>query len=97
MKGIGVVIGIGVIGGIGVLVYFAKKASAKEYLTGDVNGDGVVNEQDIAELERFIMGHTTNLAGDPWPADWIVRMDVNKNGSIDMGDVVAITRIIDGQ
>ena len=54
-------------------------------IDGDVNGDGEVNEDDIAEVEKVII--------DP-SAGYDPEMDVNHDGVVNVADIVAIVNII---
>lgn len=84
------VVGAAIVGA----VVAVTKVSAKTYPKGDINGDGVVDDQDLQIIYRMILGLTSDADGNPYPADWYKRADVNGDGEIDMGDVVAIDNII---
>lgn len=64
-------------------------------IKGDVNGDGVVDENDITHIKRIILG-LPRPDGTPYPADWIERADVNGDVTVSIGDVTADERIILG-
>jgi surface protein len=69
--------------------------SAPGYLTykaapiarGDVNGDGVVDSDDIVTITNVMAGVTTDPA-------IVARADVNGDGSVNIGDIVAVASII---
>lgn len=73
-------------------------ASASGYKKGDVNGDGVVDQNDINATEAIILGRSsyTSTTGQivAITPQMIARADVNGNGVVDMGDVVAIENIM---
>ena len=58
-----------------------------ESLTGDVNGDGVVNVSDVTALVNRILGDTTY-------SDAVC--DINADGVINVSDVTALVNIILG-
>ena len=82
------VVGIVVIAGLLLIPVVAADVVEKEYgtfsLQGDVNGDGVVNYDDVWLLERIILGVEEVTEG----------ADVNGDGRVDMGDVTALENII---
>jgi hypothetical protein len=54
-------------------------------IVGDVNGDGVVNCQDLMALKLAFGTHT----GDP---GFLPTADIDGNGVIDVNDMIAVTR-----
>ena len=56
-------------------------------LKGDCNGDGTVNEADVAEIENYIMGK---------PSDKFIKSaaDMNYDGVINAADIVEVVKII---
>lgn len=54
-------------------------------IVGDVNGDGEVNEVDVAEVEKVIL--------DP-SIQRLPAMDVNQDGEVNAADIVVIVNII---
>ena len=55
-------------------------------LTGDVNGDGVVNTSDVTALINIILGS----------AETVPAADVNGDGTVDTSDITALLNIILG-
>ena len=58
-------------------------------ITGDVNGDGLVNVKDIMAIINFITGKVDDLS--------LEKADVNGDGAINIADVIAVTNIIAGK
>lgn len=54
---------------------------------GDVNGDGKVDEADIAEIENYIMGKTSDTFNN-------VAADMNNDGIINAADIVLIVNAV---
>ena len=57
-------------------------------VNGDINGDGIVDVEDLSLLIDVVLGRAANrdnLPGDP---------DVDGNGAVDVGDVSALIDII---
>ena len=54
---------------------------------GDANGDGTVNEADIAEIETYIMGKPSAIFVEH-------AADMNYDGIINVADIVEIVKII---
>jgi len=59
---------------------------------GDLNGDGFVGPDDIADIERIILELNDPSTGQPYSAEKRRRADANGDGKVDMGDVVKIER-----
>ena len=74
---------------------FGTIKGASEYnqeqpnITGDVNGDGLVNVKDIMAIINFIAGKVDDLS--------LEKADVNGDGAINIADVIAVTNIIAGK
>lgn len=66
---------------------FSLYAPAKDFATGDVNGDGEVNVADVNALIDIIMSGSTD-------ADTMSRADVNNDGEVNVADINAIIDII---
>ena len=56
-------------------------------LDGDLNGDEIVNIQDIILEVSYIIGNLTDI-------DWFDEGDMNNDGEIDILDIVQIVNII---
>lgn len=69
-------------GGVSLPGYFTVPG-----LKGDCNGDGTVNEADVAEIENYIMGK---------PSDKFIKSaaDMNYDGVINAADIVEVVKII---
>lgn len=66
---------------------FALSAAPAFAVLGDVNDDGVLNNADVALVENHITGKTLlNSASQ-------ARADLNLNGQVDVGDVVAMAKM----
>lgn len=59
----------------------------QSFIRGDVNGDGVVDPGDTADLLQYLAGATPA----PFPID---RADVNDNEFVNMTDVLALTEFL---
>lgn len=60
-----------------------------EYVSGDLNDDGIINMQDVVLLRRHIIGGYNVVIND-------LAADVNRDGLLNMQDVVLIRRYIVG-
>jgi hypothetical protein len=83
--------------GVATIWYFVNKNKKEEttFLTGDINGDGIVDMADVLISERISMG-LTDANNNPYPSDWVSRADVNKDGIVDSNDINSICDIILG-
>ena len=68
------------------LIYKASQGEKPASLTGDVNGDGVVNTSDVTALLNIILGS----------AETVPAADVNGDGVVNTSDVTALINIILG-
>ncbi|MBP3775739.1 MAG: leucine-rich repeat protein [Prevotella sp.] len=59
----------------------------KDIISGDANGDGVVNVTDIVEIVNDILGHPS-AKFDP------IAADVNGDGVVNVTDIVSVVNII---
>ena len=57
-------------------------------LPGDLNGDGIVNIDDL----KIVIAHLGTRAGQP---DFDARADVNGDGVVDIADVSAELHLLD--
>ena len=65
--------------------------SAVIIVTGDVNGDGEVNNRDVAMMNMYLVDKIN-------PAEYqIMAMDVNGDGSINNRDAAALAKYIVGK
>lgn len=55
-------------------------------LKGDVNGDGTVNQSDVAALIIYLSGQTSGITQ--------AQADVNGDGIVDVGDITAVISIM---
>ena len=60
-----------------------------ESIVGDVNGDGVVNANDVALVVNIIAGTETD-------AQYVSRADLNSDGAVNSNDIAAVVNIIAG-
>lgn len=59
----------------------------EKYCTGDVNGDGIISEEDVLSLRRYLVGGygiTVNLS----------LCDLNNDGAVNAKDVAALRRLL---
>ena len=100
-KAFGVVLVLGAVAGGGYALFKATSKPAWKpgqprpvgpNGIGDLNGDGYVGADDIADLERIILGLNDPRTGKPYTADQMRRADANGDGVVDMGDAVKIER-----
>lgn len=66
-----------------------REIAEKAYIPGDLNGDGVVNMQDVVLLRQYIVGGYEVEIN-------ILAADVNEDGKINMQDVVLMRQYIVG-
>jgi hypothetical protein len=69
----------------------AETTCAQSFIRGDVNSDGVVNDDDICALECYIHGEATcSLTGAPCSSalmSCFLAADVDDNGSVNLSDL----------
>jgi hypothetical protein len=71
----------------GVVIRLSEDVAVSDYVTsttvlGDVNGDGVVDEDDVVTMIDQLFGAAASVD------------DVNGDGSVDAGDVAAVISFI---
>jgi len=68
--------------------------SAKQYILGDINGDGVVNIFDAILLARAYNSHCANYdyQGEPASPNWNPNADLNNDGVIDIYDSIILSQ-----
>lgn len=59
------------------------------HIAGDVNGDGVVDQEDVTLLQQYI--------SDPDIDIDLVAADVDNDGKVTMKDIVLLSRYVDGE
>jgi hypothetical protein len=59
----------------------------EEIIMGDLNGDLIINIQDVILVISYIMGNLIEI-------DWYEQGDMNSDGNIDVLDVIGIVNII---
>lgn len=72
------------------LILLLSISSTAFAVPGDVDGDGVVTQDDVALVEAHILGVAELDAGQRAAAN------INRNTRIDVGDVLAIARMAEG-
>lgn len=70
-----------------VMLVHAWAAVSAHALPGDVNGDGILDNADITLVENHITGKALLNSADQ------VKADINQNGQVDVGDVIAIAKL----
>jgi len=58
----------------------------KSILKGDVNGDGVVNVEDVTEIAEFIVHKTNTINAE--------AADMDEDGVIDVADITLVVKVI---
>ena len=61
-----------------------------DYVVGDINGDGVINKEDLDLLGEFLTGKTSLTDRQMKSAD------VNRDGEIDTGDTLKLSKYVNG-
>ena len=69
------------------VVWFCGAAAGQEVCLGDVNGDGVVDTEDVQALPAVLFD------GGEIDTDTLLRADANDDGHVDAADAVAILNI----
>ena len=59
-----------------------------DYIPGDVNGDGSINNRDASAVLRYLAGYSVTLVES--------ALDVNGDGSVNNRDASAILRYLAG-
>ncbi len=65
-----------------------KGGAAQDFIPGDVNGDGTVNNKDVVMLFRYASGSDVAVN--------VAALDVNGDGSVNNKDVVVLFRYVSG-
>ncbi len=60
----------------------------KDFVPGDVNGDGSVNNKDVVALFKYVSGGEVAVNG--------IALDINGDGSVNNKDVVALFKYVSG-
>ncbi len=72
---------------------FANQGSApqNEIITGDANGDGWINKEDIQIIQNEAVGLTPDCGSNR-----IARCDINGDGSVQTNDIQLLARFLNG-
>jgi hypothetical protein len=64
--------------------------SAKQYILGDINGDGVVNMYDAILFAKAYNSHCANYdyQGEPASPNWNANADLNHDGIVNIYDAI---------
>lgn len=73
-----------------VFIISCDDTSASDVLPGDINGDGVLDINDVVMVMKYILG-LSNLTGEQ-----LETADLNGNGAVDIRDVTRIKQIVVG-
>jgi hypothetical protein len=67
--------------------------TAKQYVLGDINGDGVVNIYDAILMSAAYGSHGPNYdyPGEPASSNWNPNADLNNDGVVDIYDVIILS------
>ncbi len=60
----------------------------KDFVPGDVNGDGSVNNKDVVALFKYVSGSEVAVN--------VIALDINGDGSVNNKDVVALFKYVSG-
>jgi hypothetical protein len=68
--------------------------SAKQYILGDINGDGVVNICDAILLAKAYNSHCANYhyQGEPASPNWNPNADLNNDGVVNIYDAIILSQ-----
>ena len=69
--------------------YWKEFKQIVEYIEGDVNVDELVNVVDVVDIARFVVGIPANTFVE-------ILADINKDGSVNIGDAVTLVNDIAG-
>ena len=67
---------------------YDSKAKTPDWLPGDVNGDGFVNNKDVVALFKYVSGENPDVNE--------TALDVNGDGSVNNKDVVLLFKYVSG-
>ena len=62
----------------------------------DLNGDGVVNQEDLALLGKFTYNRTGDQSGNGTNNPPFIWGDIDRNGELNTGDVVQLQKYLAG-
>lgn len=74
----------------GTGIYTLRLPTEPEFITGDVNGDGIVDVTDINLMVNLILGKEQDQT-------YSLRADLNGDGTVDVADVNLVVNIILGK
>ncbi|MFP4547093.1 MAG: TIM-barrel domain-containing protein [Fidelibacterota bacterium] len=77
--------------GSGRQLYIFKVPGTESFLPGDINNDGVIDQNDLTSYRNY-----TGLREDDSDFDYVSRGDVNKNGLIDAYDISMVSTQLEG-
>jgi len=68
---------------------YSGEVSTETKIQGDINGDGVLNDDDLSILKNALLGNVTGYDNS--------ALDVNEDGEVNVKDVARLKKLIAAQ
>lgn len=72
-----------------VTLYAVWQQDTPEYISGDINGDGTVNNKDLTRLMKYLAGENVNVVEE--------ALDVNGDGTVNNKDLTRLMKYLAGE